>query len=392
MNIEYSLKQVLRSAPVVAAAVMPLSALGQMPPSVVDTRLTLLPPGPLSTKGNQIIDQKSRNVRLACVGWNQMHEHISLEVQTRLMARHGFNCIRFSWVNATMHKDLKIIDRVVAAASKAGLRLVLDNHTNNLGHGERDNWGAQQKNGLWYDLSGASDGTDGGGNPGTTTDEKFLADWQHVARHYAGNQTIIGYDLRNEPLAWPGMSVWGGDSNRDIRAMYIRVGNAIQAIDPDKLIIVELLGGPPDCNCRDIRKYPVTLNVPNKLVYSVHEYPSEISGIKVDSGPGLIRRMDEEWGWIVNTNLAPVFIGEMGASMSSARSKAWAATVVPYFNGTGPHGLHIGAGGQGLSTDWWVWGHLEGQNPNGTLQADWKTPRPEQEAVYAKLRQRPIDE
>src|SRR4051794_29639266 len=392
MKVKYFLEQVLRGMPVVAAAAMPLSAMGQIPPSVADQRVTLLPPGPLSTKGNQIIDHKDRNVRLACVGWNQVNEHIPLEAQTHLMARHGFNCIRFSWVNATMQKDLAMIDRVAAAASKVGLRLVLDNHTNEPGHGERDNWGAQQKNGLWYDLGGGSDGTDGGGNRGTTTDEKFLADWQAVAKHYAGNQTIIGYDLRNEPLCWPGMSVWSGDSNRDIRAMYIRVGNAIQAIDPDKLIIAELLLGPPDPGCRDIRKYPVTLNVPNKLVYSAHEYPSEISGIKVDSGSGLTRRMNEEWGWIVNTNLAPVFIGEMGASMSSARSKAWAATVVPYFNGTGPDGLRIGGKGQGLSTVWWVWGHLEGQNPNGTLQPDWKTPRPEQEVVYAKLRQKPIGE
>jgi endoglucanase len=387
MRVEHFIKQVLRSVPIVAAAI-PLSALGQIPPSVADQRVTLLPSGPFSTKGNQITDRQGRFVRLACIGWNQVNEKIPLDLQTHLMATHGFNCIRFSWVNATMRKDLEKIDRVAAAAAKAGLRLVLDNHTNEPGHGDRDNWGAQQKNGLWYDLGGSSDGTDGGGNRGTTTDEKFLADWQAVAKHYAGNHTIIGYDLRNEPLNWPGMSVWGGDSDRDIRAMYIRVGNAIQAIDSDKLIIVE----PPNGDCRGVRKYPVTLNVPNKLVYSVHEYPGEISGQKIDSGPALIHRMEEEWGWIVNTNLAPVFIGEMGASMASPRSRAWAATVVPYFNGVGPDGLRIGAGGQGVSTDWWAWGHLEGQNPNGTLQADWKTPRREQEAVYAKLRQSPIGE
>jgi endoglucanase len=347
---------------------------------------TLLPSGDLSTKGNQIVDKDGRPVRLACIGWNQVKENVPLDHQTALMAGHGFNCIRFSWVNGTMQQDLRQIDGILNAAAKVGLRVVLDNHTNEPGHSDRDNWGAQQKNGLWYDQGGASDGTDGGGNIGTTTDAKFLADWQAVARHYAGNQTVIGYDLRNEPLDWPHMSVWGGDSNRDIRAMYVRVGNAIQAIDAAKLIVVE----PPYSDCRGVRKYPVTLGVPNKVVYSPHEYPGEISGQKVSDGPGLIQRMNEMWGWLVNEDIAPVFVGEMGSSMRSAQSKAWADTIVPYLNGASPGGLRISDGRQGISTDWWAWGYLPGQNPDGTLEGDWKTPRPQQEAVYAKLRQRAL--
>jgi endoglucanase len=346
-------------------------------------RPTLLPPGDFSTRGNQIVDQRGRPVRLACVGWNEMTEEVALERQTARMAELGFNCIRYSWVNATKESDLVTIDRVAAAARTAGLRMVLDNHSNEPGHGERDNWGAQQKNGLWYDQGGASDDTDGGGNPGTVTDAKFLADWQFVARHYVGNSTIIGFDLRNEPLDWPHMSVWGGGSDRDIAAMYTRVGNAILAIDTAKLIIIE----PPFGPLGGRRKYPPTLAVPNKLVYSVHEYPGEISNQKVSSGPALVKRMNEMWGWVYNENIAPVFVGEMGSAMASPQSKAWAETIVPYLNGTGPDSLHVPPGGQAVSTDWWNWGHLPGQNPNGTLEADWKTPRPEQELVYGKLRQ-----
>jgi endoglucanase len=101
----------------------------------------------------------------------------------------------------------------------------------------------------------------------------------------------------------------------------------------------------------------------------------------------LIRHLNETWGWLVTENLAPIFVGEMGSSMSSAQSRQWAETIVPYLNGAAPDGLRLPAGGQGVSTDWWVWGHLPGQNPNGSLEADWKTPRPEQEAVYGRLRQ-----
>jgi endoglucanase len=236
---------------------------------------------------------------------------------------------------------------------------------------------------LWYDLGGSSDGTDGGGNPGTVTDATFLADWQFVARHYVGSQVVIGYDLRNEPLDWPHMSEWGGGSDRDIAAMYARVGNAILAIDATKLIIVE----PPNSDARGVHQYPLTLAVANKLVYSVHEYPGEISGQKVSSGSGLIKRMNEMWGWIYNQNVGPIFVGEMGSSMVSDQSKAWAATIVPYLDGTEPDGLHIPPGGQAVSTDWWAWGYLPGQAPDGNLEADWTTPRPEQEAVYGRLRQ-----
>jgi endoglucanase len=344
---------------------------------------TLLPPGELSTKGNQIIDRQGRPVRLACIGWNQIYETPSLERQTALIAEHGFNCIRHAWANATKDMEIAMVDRMAAAAEKVGLRLVIDNHTNEAGHGERDNWGAQQKNGLWYDLGGGSDGTDGGGNPGTVTDARFLADWESVARHFVGNPTIIGYDIRNEPADWPGMSVWGGGSNRDIASMYKRVGDAIQAIDPTKLIIIE----PPTSNVVGPRKYPPTLVVPHKLVYSVHEYPGEISGQKISSGPALIRRMNEAWGWVYNEKIAPIFVGEMGASMTSEQAKAWAATIVPYLNGIGSDALRVPSGGQAVSTDWWDWGYLPGQSPDGTLQADWKTPKPEQEAVYSKLRQ-----
>ncbi len=344
---------------------------------------TLLPDGPLGTLGSQIVDRDGQSVRLACVGWNQIKHDIPLVQQTHRMAEHGFNCVRLPWVNATMKQDLAQIDNIVAAAKQARLRVILDNHTNEPGHGDRDNWGAQQKNGLWFDLGEGTDGTDGGGNKGTVTDAKFLADWQDVARHYKGNQTVIGYDLRNEPLNYPGMSEWGTGSVRDIRAMYMRVGAAIQQIDPDKLIIVE----PPNSDCRGVRANPVDLPVAHKLAYSVHEYPTEISGEKINSGPELIRRMNERWGWLVSEDIAPVFIGEMGSSMRSRESQAWANTIVPYLNG---QGLRIPLGGQAVSTDWWVWGYLPGQNPDGTLESDWKTPRPQQEAVYARLRQRKI--
>lgn len=383
-----------------AATLAAAPASAQAPPSRPQT---LLPAGPFHTAGNQIVDADGTPVRLACVGLNQPHFEVPMSMQARTMVEAGFNCIRMSWVNATMDADLATIDRVVAAVSGTGLRLILDNHTNERGT-PADGYGSQQKNGLWFDKGPGSDGTNGAGVTGTVTDARFLADWEKVARRYAGNHTVIGYDIRNEPLGYKPTN-WGEGGPRDIHAMYTRVGNALQAIDADPLVIAEGPGnwvgsftdrGPaPEGDLTMAEARPVRLNVPNKVVYSVHLYPN----FKPNSGSKAVARMNAAWGYLVTKQLAPVWIGEMGASLDGsndagddlATQKAWAATLVPYLNGEdgARGGPTFTAGQQGVGTDWWAWGHLEGQSPNGTLKADWRTLRPEQAAVYRQLRQAP---
>src|ERR1700712_717445 len=110
----------------------------------------LIPTGYLSTKGSQIIAADGSTVRMASIGWNQGFDNIPASVAAMKAA--GFNTIRVSWVNARMTSDLQRIDQVVAAATANGIKVVLDNHTNEPGHSEADNYGAQQKNGLWYDV------------------------------------------------------------------------------------------------------------------------------------------------------------------------------------------------------------------------------------------------
>jgi hypothetical protein len=72
------------------------------------------------------------------------------------------------------------------------------------------------------------------------------------------------------------------------------------------------------------RSLPIVLSDPAKLVCSVHEYPKEIGGYRgPESGGGCIERMNKTWGWLASENVAPVWIGEMGASMISPASRAW---------------------------------------------------------------------
>ena len=150
----------------------------------------LLSPGPLFTRGNQIVDSAGRPQRLACVGWNGGNsvkprlsglDQVSLEATMSDMVRLGFNCVRVlnsaRGVLDNTNGYLNTLDRVIDYAGTIGLRVVVDIHNDEGGHSPKDNWGTAPVNGLWYDKGGATDGTDGGGNTGTISDEEFQRAW-----------------------------------------------------------------------------------------------------------------------------------------------------------------------------------------------------------------------
>jgi hypothetical protein len=93
--------------------------------------------------------------------------------------------------------------------------------------------------------------------------------------------------------------------------------------------------------------------------------------------------------WILmSENVAPVWIDEMGSSMISPTSKEWGTTLLPYMNGKAPAGPVFTGAQQPVSGDWWVWGYLTGQNPNGCVGKDGKV-RPEQAPFIDQMLFRP---
>ena len=78
-----------------------------------------------------------------------------------------------------------------------------------------------------------------------TPESTWISDWRMLAQRYAGNTTVIGADLHNEPHAEgtnPNATgaCWGcGDPARDWRLAAERAGNAILAVQPNWLIFVE---------------------------------------------------------------------------------------------------------------------------------------------------------
>ncbi len=362
----------------------------------------LLPAGFLSAHLSQIVGSDGTPVRIASIGLNGMNVvggRIQLEGPYKGIDGHvaamralGFNCVRVDWIDKRLDDPgaMAQLDTFVGACKKLGLKVIFDNHNNEATPADWEN-AAQQKNGLWFDTGPGTDGTDGGGNKGTVSAAKFKENWVTFARRWAGNATVIGFDIRNEPCAHTATpALWGGGGPTDIHAMYEDVGNAILAVNPDVLIICEAVinykTGAFEGDLSVVRRLPIRLTNPAKLIYSVHEYPKEIGGYSgPESGAGYIERMNKMWGCLITENIAPVWIGEMGASMISSASKAWGETLLEYMNGTTKGGLKFSGSQQPVSSDWWVWGCLKGQNPDGCLAEDGKL-RPEQAPFIEKLR------
>jgi endoglucanase len=349
-----------------------------------------LPAGYLSTSGNQIVAGNGQNVRLACIGYNEPTGNYSSDMS--IIRSLGFNCVRYPYYDVSL--NLTTMDQIVSAATSNNIRVIFDHH----GNEATTSCLGQQSNGMWYDKNGStqtnSDGTDGCGATGTITYAQFKQNWVNIATHYANNSTVIGLDLHNEPLVSTGHTVanlsWGASTNPgvDVQAMCQDVGTAIHAANAGVLIICEGAGNytgglangsnPVINGLMDLsaaQAHPVT--VANKVVYSIHEYPQSISGITPDSGPTHISAMNQTWGYLVTNNIAPVWLGEMGASLDNsngalADEQAWASMMTNYLNG-----LSGGSGGpvfsgtqQPIGTDWWTFGYLPGQLPDGILNAD----------------------
>lgn len=370
-----------------------------------DSGAALLPAGFLSVRKSQIVGPHGAPVRIACVGLTGMNvvggrlelegPFQGIEGHVAAMKAMGFNCVRVDWIDKTLDDPgaMAQLDQFVAACGKVGLKVVFDNHNNEATPADWEN-AAQQKNGLWFDTGPGTDGTDGAGHKGTVSAERFQEDWVTFAKHWAGNSTVIGFDIRNEPCAHTSTpAVWGGNGPTDIRAMYQAVGNAILVVNPDALIICEAVinykTGAYEGDLSVVKSLPIVLSHPAKLVYSAHEYPKEIGGYPgPESGPGYIDRMNRMWGWLITKNVAPVWIGEMGASMISTASKVWGATLLAYMNGKAPGGLKFSGRQQPVSGDWWAWGYLNDQNPDGCVGADGHV-RPEQAPFIDQMLFRP---
>lgn len=201
-------------------------------------------------------------------------------------------------------------------------------------------------------------------------------DWVMLANRYR-DSAVFGADLWNEPK---GQSTWAsGDNTTDWNKAAERIGNAILAANSDWLIIVEGVGNNSwwGGNLEGVAENPVVLNIPNKIVYSVHEYGQDVSNQTWLLDPAFPDNLRSVWnknfGYIVKQNIAPVYVGEYGTAFRHRLESTWLKHWIKYMNGEfTSDGVNDLLPNQfGLS--WTFWAFNPGGDVGGLLEEDWIT-------------------
>ncbi|MEU5515588.1 cellulase family glycosylhydrolase [Streptomyces griseoaurantiacus] len=331
------------------------------------------------TSGRQILDASGSPVRIAGINWFGfettnlvVHGLWSRDYKSMIdqMKSLGYNTLRipysddifksgatplsidFEGKNTDLRglNSLQVLDKIVAYAGQDGLKVILDRH-------RPDSAG---QSALWYTSS--------------VPESTWIADLKSIASRYAGQDTVIGIDLHNEPHD---PACWGcGDQATDWRLAAERAGNAVLSVNPDLLVFVEGVqtvngvsgwwGG----NLTGAGQYPVRLDVPNRLVYSAHDYATSVAQQSwfedasfPDNMPGI---WDKYWGYLFKQNIAPVWVGEFGTTLQSTTDQKWLAALVDYLRPTAAYG------GDSFQWTFWSWNPNSGDT-GGILKDDWST-------------------
>lgn len=325
-----------------------------------------------STDGASLVDSNGNVVRITGVNWFGFET--SVRVPHGLWTRNwqdmleqiadlGFNTIRLPYsaalldpggaspssINYVVNPDLQeltsleIMDRIVDYAGDLGLKIILDRHTL-----EPDN-----RHELWYN--------------GAYPPQRLISDWQTLAQRYQGNPTVIGADVYNEPHG----GCWDcGDPAIDWRLAAEQAGNAIHEINPEWLIFVEGVAcGAAGCtwwggDLSAAGAQPVQLDVPNKIVYSPHEYATSVAHQDWFDDPTFPDNMegiwDTFWGYLFKQDIAPVMVGEFGTTLQARVDQVWLAELLEYLDANG------------ASWTFWSWNPNSGDT-GGVLTHDWTT-------------------
>ncbi|MBO4997395.1 MAG: cellulase family glycosylhydrolase [Lachnospira sp.] len=319
----------------------------------------------LHTKGNKILDKDNKEVWLTGVNWFGYNTgtntfdglwNSELTASVQAIADHGFNLIRVpmsaqlinQWAKKEYPKanynqaynqelnslnSLEIFDYFLKLAEENGIKVMPDIHS-----AETDASG-HTKN-LWY--------TD------KVSTKQYYNALEWMAARYKDNDTIIAYDLKNEPHGKPdegsNAAIWN-DSKAENNWKYVAQTAALKVLakNPNVLVLVEGTeiypknikknGGYTSKNAKDyyfnwwggnlrgVKDYPIDLGrYQDKLVYSPHDYGPTVyeqdwfkGSYNYDSLMKDCWR--DNWFYIHEDKLAPLLIGEWGGFMKEPNLK-----------------------------------------------------------------------
>ena len=314
----------------------------------------------LTTDGDKIVDMNGTEVWLTGCNWfgyntgSNLFDGVwacSLDDSLESIADHGFNLLRvpmsaellLQWKNGEYPEanynhayneyldglnSLEIWDHVLDVCEANGIKVMVDIHSVNT-----DAMGHMAP--LWY----TSDFSE---------DDYFEAlDW--ISARYANNDTIVAYDLKNEPhgkASEDEHAIWNdSDDVNNWKAAAETAGNIILDNNPNALIVIEGIqiypidpvandftstndddyynswwGG----NLRAVADYPIDFGSDERnaqIVYSPHDYgPAVYAQPWFEGGFTYDSLMDDYWydAWLYidATETAPLLIGEWGGFMT----------------------------------------------------------------------------
>jgi hypothetical protein len=370
----------------------------------------------LHCEGDEIKDMYGNKVRLTGVNWfgfncteNVIHYSwlgVDVKVQLQSIVDHGYNLLRvpvstellYSWmigdplassgvtayngggtvVNPELidpetgqgsKNSLFLFEQLMAMCKELGIKVMVDVHStqsHNSGHNFE----------LWYGFEGNSE-TVSGKKIGMMGTEEWIDSLVWLADKYSNDDTLIAYDLKNEPhgkgddcAAGKGAKWDGSTDEWNWKYAAETCGNAILEVNPNALIVVEGIevyaktgnqvadgNGPPwtgdpweapagfghaetsvsnyygawwGGNLRGVRDYPISCISPetgySQLVYSPHDYgPSVYAQSWFDKDFTEQTLLDDywydTWAYIDEENIAPLLIGEWGGHMTGDNLK-----------------------------------------------------------------------
>jgi aryl-phospho-beta-D-glucosidase BglC (GH1 family) len=319
----------------------------------------------LRVEDGNIVDQSGNVVWLTGLNWFGFNTGTNafdglwaanLEESLKAIAGRGFNLLRLpistelvdNWrrgvypaprsINGSVNQDLvdknslEIFDRVVTLCRKYGLKIMIDIHSpmsESMGHMDP----------LWY--------------KGEMKPENFYAAWQWLARRYKNDDTIVAFDLKNEPHGKPHQdaepALWdGSELTNNWKHAAEKAAAAILEAHPNVLIMVEGVEATPATdkgygsknerdyyfnwwggNLREVRNFPIDLGpYQQQLVYSPHDY-----GPAVYQQPWFYPGFNKttlyrdvwypNWAYIQEEKIAPLLIGEWGGFLDGKDNEKW---------------------------------------------------------------------
>jgi len=283
---------------------------------------------PLRTNGSRILDARNSTVRLTTINWYGSSDldfvPAGLDVRHRrdiaiLIRRLGFNSVRLPYSDEMVRDNpaipqqrlaanpdlvgqtaLAVYHQVVHSLTEAGLLVIPNNHIT------QATWccGANLCDAQWAnDWLGPICRV-------RQTEADWISNWEKVMGPLASNELVIGADLRNEVRA-----PWGTLRWETWAAAAERAAERLLAINSTWLMIVEGLSSANDLS--GVRERPVRLSVPDRVVYSAHVYGwsgwGELAPYTDTTYERFSERMRANWAYLLEEDLAPVWVGEMGA-------------------------------------------------------------------------------